>query len=496
MLIHDHSFIACSPPRSEAGISARSTLAAAWIVLLAGCSRGVATPPAGLLADGIGDPYYSDLGNPGYDVTHYTIALDVDPETNEVRGTTTIQAVALQALPTLNLDFQGLAVDEIQVDGSVVQYSRREHELTISPRRPPTAGHTFSVSVRYHGAPEPIPSVAAPASASGGRASSLVGWFHAPSGAINVLNEPNGAAGWFPVNDHPRDKATYRFEISVPDPWIVAASGTLLETAQTDGRTRYIWEMNAPMASYLASINVDKYTLESAAGPAGVRLRSYLPPGLSADLQANLSMLPQIMAFFDELFGPYPFDEYGVLVASDGIEACRGRGTAVEVQTLSIHCPDRSMLSDEALAHELAHQWFGDDVSLENWQDIWLKEGMATYAAWMWETRDRDLNGLTSFVRVQAMLGSHETSTGAPAPDDLYDDEVYSGGAQVFHALRLKIGDALFFKLLRTYLERYRYGNAGTDEFITLAQEVSGQDLSGFFDSWLTHTTVPEIPRP
>lgn len=469
-------------------------LTAAMLITGCGAAASATLSPVQSVPAGIGDSYYTELGNPGYDVTHYTIALDVDPASNQIHGTTTIQAIAAEALKSLNLDFQGLTIDEVRVDDSAARYAVQEHELTIIPVRTLEAGSAFTVSVRYHGDPQPILNVARAGAES--RSAPVVGWFRAANGAINVLNEPNGAASWFPANDHPRDKATYRFEIRVPDPWIVAASGTLRQVVAGGGGKLYVWEMDEPMASYLASIDIDQYILETSPGPGGVVIRNYLTPGLPDELRANIRSIPRIMEFYDGLFGPYPFSEYGVLIANADIDACRGRGAAVEVQTLSIHCATSRMLDESVLAHELAHQWFGDDVSLENWQDIWLKEGMATYAQWMWEARDRDLNGLTSFIRIQRMLYSHETPIGEPPPGDLYDDEVYLGGAQVFHALRLKVGDPLFFKILRTYLERYRFGNLGTDGFIALAEEVSGQELSAFFDSWLMQATPPEIPAP
>jgi aminopeptidase N len=135
-------------------------------------------------------------------------------------------------------------------------------------------------------------------------------------------------------------------------------------------------------------------------------------------------------------------------------------------------------------------------VSLENWQDIWLKEGMATYTEWLWQTRGQDVNALTELANEQRNTYQHDSKIGQPPVDELYDWEVYIGGAQVFHALRLQVGDETFFKILRTYLERYRYGNAGTDEFIAVAEEISGQELSAFFDSWLMQTTLPEMPTP
>ena len=203
------------------------------------------------------------------------------------------------------------------------------------------------------------------------------------------------------------------------------------------------------------------------------------------------------MEYYNSLFGPYPFGEYGMVIVEPDIPPCnRAAGGATETQTLSLFCPKASTLDESSLAHELAHQWFGNDVSLENWQDIWLKEGMSTYAEWLWINRGQDLDGLTAFVKEQMASYHPLTKPAKPPVDDLYQLEDYVGGALTLHALRLKVGDEIFFKILRTYLDRYRFGNAGTDEFVANAEEISGQELSAFFDSWLLETKLPEMPEP
>ena len=311
------------------------------------------------------------------------------------------------------------------------------------------------------------------------------------------MGEPNGAETWFPVNDHPRDKATYRFEITVPEPWVAAASGSLRDTVDLGDRTRFIWEMDKPMASYLASINIDQYTREETKIPGGFIVRNYIPSGFSAEDDASLAVLPEMISYFSSLFGPFPFKEYGVVIASGNITPCMSKmGGALETQSLSVYCPKFAVRNESALAHELAHQWFGDSVSLKNWQDLWLKEGMATYAEWLWETRDKDLNSLNTLVKREMQRYIIPSEIGAPPVDDLYDAPAYTGGAIVYHALRLQVGEDNFFKIIRTYLERYQYGNASAADFIALSEEISGQDLTGFFDTWLNGKSMPDMVPP
>ena len=465
------------------------------VLLICTLAVGVAScqpqPAAVAGASGIGDTYYPQLGNGGYDVQKYTLVLDVDPIPNAVTGDAIIAARAIDRLSAFNLDFQGLTVDAVRVNGAEAAYTRQDQELTITPKQALPAGRLFSVDVSYHGQPEYAEIITSKGAFNGS------GWFHSADGSINVMSEPNGSSTWYPVNNHPRDKAAYRFEIRVPKPWVVAATGTLRNTVDEGEKTRYVWEMDQPMASYLASINIDKYRVETSPGPNGVMIRNYFPPELQDDLKADLGATGEMIEYFDSIFGPYPFHEYGVVVVDASIPPCTaGVGGSLEAQTMSVFCPRSSSLEESVVAHELAHQWFGDSVSLVNWQDLWLKEGMATYAEWLWGTRNMKADALNQLAQAEKDNLFVATKIGQPPAEDLYSWEQYVGGALTFHALRLKAGDEAFFKILRTYLERYRYGNASAQEFIALSEEISGQPLSDFFDSWLLQTHLPDLPEP
>ena len=453
------------------------------LALSSGGSNAGATPAAAPGAAGLGDRYAPLLGNGGYDALHYTIALDVEPLANVVTGTTTITARTTQPLSAFNLDFADLPIDAVTVDGSAAAYTHDGSELTITPPAPLADAALFTTVVAYHGSPVPIPSLA------GGTA----GWFHSPSGAINVVGEPDGAAAWFPANDYPRDKATFRFEITAPAPYVVAAPGILRDTEQEGDRIRYVWEMDQPMATYLAAVNIDRYDVETAAGPDGVAIRNYFPHAYPAAQRRRYAVLPQMLEYFAKVFGPYPYAAYGVLVADPAAEPCKFM-VAEETPTLSTHCATVRAADEEVVAHELVHQWFGDSVSLANWEDVWLKEGLATYGQWLWGARDQDMAALNKSAE-RELRGLHLAAPIAqPAPGDLYNEGVYTGGALVFHALRLKVGDETFFKILHTYYDRYKGGSASTQDFIAVAEEVSGQELSPFFSDWLYTFDLPPLP--
>ncbi len=445
----------------------------------------LSTPMAMPGAVGIGDPYYPALGNGGYEVEHYSIVLDVQPVVNIISGTTTIRAYATQSLSALNLDFAGLLIDYVTVNGRAAVYTRSGSELTVVPTSSIPIHSNFDVIVAYRGSPQPIASL---------DHALARGWFHTKAGVINVVSEPDGAVTWFPSNNHPSDKATYRFEITVPAPFMVVASGLLQETLAHDAKIRYIWAMEQPMASYLAAINIGQYVLTTLPGPDGVIIRNYFPPDFPAGRRQGYAKLPEMIEFFSSLFGPYPFAAYGVILADPQSAVCQTI-LAAEIQTLSTHCPDSEAETEEVIVHELVHQWFGDSVSIKNWQDLWLKEGLTTYAQWLWRTRGKEIDVISRLATVYYRHVSLTFPIGEPLASDLFNyDTIYTGGALVFHALRLQVGDQVFFEILRTYCARFRDSNASTQDFMALAKEISGQDLDDFFQAWLFSDELPSLP--
>ena len=213
----------------------------------------------------------------------------------------------------------------------------------------------------------------------------------------------------------------------------------------------------------MTALNIDEYVIETEQGPDGVLIRNYFPPDFPEASKAGIDQIADMLAFFSDRFGPYPFEAYGSVIVDipdDGV-------AAMETQTLSQHGENEFALSETIIAHELAHQWFGNSVSLENWQDIWLKEGAATYAEWLWMDHKEGADALDAKVRrVYPFEAFSPNPPGNPSPTNLYTNTVYDRGALTFHALRLRVGDEVFFQILRTYTERFRYGNASTADFI------------------------------
>ena len=438
---------------------------------------------------GIGDPYFPELGNPGYDVEHYLVELAVDPVANTLAGEVVITAAATDDLDRFHLDLLGLSVDAVTVDGGDAGFTREGAELIVDPAGVLPAGEGFSVTVAYHGVPESLYTIGWP-----------VGWVQ-EGDLTYVVAEPDGARTWLPCNDHPSDKAAFTFRITAPEGNTVAANGTLVEVLEGSGQSTFVWEMAEPMATYLATVVVGDLVRVERGTAAGVLLRDYVPPDLAGDPPAPLARVGEMVELFVGLFGPYPFAEYGHAL----VPGLRG---ALEDQTLCVFGrealetlfdadPDGPS-SEAVVAHELAHQWFGDSVSPATWQDIWLNEGFATFAQWLWVEH----SGGPAAYR-QEVAGSYafvgddpHPLPGNPGPDgeDMFHYAVYLRGGLTLHALRAEVGDQATWEILRAWADRYAYGTVTTADFIGLAEELSGRDLDALFQAWLFDPAMPPLP--
>jgi len=432
------------------------------------------SPTAG--APGVGDPYYPGAGNGGYDVGHYALDLTWDPAAMRLAGTATLTATATQDLSSFDLDLADVDVTAVTVDGADARWDGPSGgEMVVTPAQPLAQDAAFTVEVAYG---------ATPLTADGSDAFAP-GWF-GNDGHMFVLFEPNGAPTLFPVNDHPTDKATYEFRITAPADLEVAANGLLTGTEDGAGVKTWSYESSHPIASYLVQIVISDLQFEESTGPGGLPIRHAIDTGTIDKVDPAVDRIGDMIQFYSDRFGPYPFEAYGMVVLDAPL------GVALETQTLSTF--DTTMAGDEdVVAHELAHQWFGDDVSVASWQDIWLNEGFATYAQWMW-TEDR--GGATAdamAVDANANPSSYPLPPGDPGAGRMFDGSVYQRGALTLHVLRRTIGDDDFFELLKTWVDRYGGDAAGTADFEALAEEVSGQELTPLFDAWLRAPAMPDL---
>jgi len=370
----------------------------------AGTSGGCTTGQVGS-----GDAYFPTMGNGGYDVQHYALDLTIDVAGSGIEAATArIDALALVDLCAFNLDFEGLTIDGVRVNGAPATVRRLGKELTVTPETPLAAASTFTVDVRYHGTPvqatmtpEGLPAAASAADLAagigGGDADEAIdfqgGWFAAED-EIFTLGEPSGNRFWYPVNEHPSDKATYSARYTVPDPYVVEGNGSLVATIDNGDTTTFAWDSRDPIASYLVTFHAGLLEIEELEGPHGLPIRLSFAPNVPESQREVLRRLPEMVAFAETVFGPYPFESIGGTVTSTR------QGLALETQTLPVYgslgdsrdaqVSARSLdVFELTVIHELAHQWFGNSVSVQAWQDIWLNEGFASYSEALWLERTR-----------------------------------------------------------------------------------------------------------
>ncbi|MCB8980826.1 MAG: M1 family metallopeptidase [Ardenticatenaceae bacterium] len=420
----------------------------------------------------IGDPYAPELGNAGYDVTHYTLSLSLDPAVENIDATVEIRGVVTAPeLATLSLDFVGFTIAETLLDGQPVTFTHKDDKLILFPAQPLPQNSPFALSISYAGNPVERPSPYV------GFAASL-GMRFVNGQSIYVLSEPDGSRFWFPNNDHPRDKATYRFEITVPRGLTAVANGRLIEQINDETSSTFIWEHNHLMASYLATVVVGDFERLESVSPDGVLLRHYVNDGAREEFDRAIADLGEAVDWMSDLFGPYPYEAFGYVTADVS-------GVSLETQTMVLLA--NNMIGQRTTIHELAHMWFGDWVSLDSWQQMWRNEGFATYVQLMWENRDDPENFELAMEAVRSAVeeNGEDFPLGNPPPAKLFSFNTYFGGAVFVHELRQEMGDEAFFSGLKTYFATYGDGTASDDEFRAVMETAVGRSLADFFAEWL-----------
>jgi len=457
------------------------------IALTCGVAQAAAGAPTVNGASGVGDPFFPMSGNGGYDVSSYDLRLRHSPTNALVRAVAKIRAtVATEGEPgpslrRFNLDFRGPKITELRVGGAPAKHRRKGQELIVTPETPLADGTSFSVRVRYAGKPHPVRDPDG----------SKSGWMVTQDGAL-ALGEPRGSPTWFPGNDHPTDKASFRIQLTTSGRRVGISNGRLVDRRRRKGKVTTVWRQKQPMATYLALVAIGRFDLDrgkvagrqyvGAIDSSQARTRRKL-----RDLRQRTRKAHKLLA---DVAGPYPF------AATGGVIDPSGLNYALETQGRPYYPVPPSL---GLVVHEIAHQWYGNSVSPARWDQIWLNEGFATYLEWLSVERSGGLDAQTRFDRLYNRHGAGQTSfwnpppAAVPGPAQLFANSVYVRGAMALQVLRGAVGDPAFFTILKRWAMDNRGDSVDTDDFRALITEVHGS-VPASFEQWLTQPGKPPPP--
>ena len=453
------------------------------------------------------DPYLPGHGDRRYAVRHYDLALDVGVVGNHVSATAKLTVEAREEIDTVTLDLRAMTVRRVVVDGKAARRWRHSHgRLSVGLGHKLKPGATATIEIGYSGNPKPVPGIHGAA-----------GWEELSDG-ITVASQPQGAPSWYPCNDYPGDKATYRIRVGADQAYRVVSNGVLTGTSRRSSRTIWTYEQREPMASYLATLQIGRYAvlpLPYAGGPGGSggsnggnggggngngsgskrpAVEVLYPSRKKAATVKAFARQAEMVEVFTRLFGPYPYPVYRAVVTDDVLEI------PLEAQTLTIFGTNHltpGWENERLIAHELAHQWFGNSLTATRWQDIWLHEGFACYSEWLWsEHTGRMSAGRQAKVhRDKVNKLPKDLVLGDPGSALMFDDRIYKRGALTLHALRVKLGDKVFFEMLRAWTKARAHKGVDTPRFIAHAEGFAGRSLAAFFDRWLWRKSLPDLPN-
>ncbi len=439
-------------------------------------------------AAGLADTYPRQAG---VDVQHYTFRVGLGDDSDEVLGETTVSVrFAAEGVKELTLDLasasqgRGMTVESVTSDGKAVAFTHQENRLAMVVEPAAKAGEARTFVVKYGGVP-----------ASGLR----VGKNKFGERTFFSDNWPDKARQWLPTIDHPSDKATSEFVVTAPSRYQVVANGTLVEEVDLgDGRRTTHWKEDVPIATWLNALGVAQFASRHSGSVGGVPVEVW---SYHQDSEKGRTAFEEpalkVLSYYSDTFGPFPYEKLGNVEAA-GVDGGMELASAIFYGERSVD----GRVATDLVAHEVAHQWFGDSVTERDWDDVWLSEGFATYGDFLYTEHSRGRDALAARLkRARATVLAFEAKNpGVPViHKNLADMKkvlnplVYQKGAWVLHMLRLRVGDDKFFAGLRLYYRRHRDGNASTDDFRRAMEEASDRDLSRFFGQWLRRAGSPVV---
>lgn len=434
------------------------------------------------------------VGNGGYDAEHYSVSIYPNFERETILGLTSMRAEATQDLKELTLDFLPFPHVAVEVNGEKAEFQQMDNELQVVPAQALKEGEKFQVDVLYEGKPHEVREAFI---------GDLPFGMRFVEGALVTISEPRSSRGWFPSNDHPADKATFDFELGVPKGYDAHASGLRAGTVEGSDFRQFTYRPKDAMAPYLVALNAyrsEDFEVWQQTSDRGVPIENSVPKDSKPGAKDALNKAPKILNFLESYLGDYPFEVLG------NHNFKKLFGGAFEAQTRNVYTQETMEIDrvnregrtihfpTEVVAHETAHQWFGDSVSIMRWRDIWMKEAFATYFGAAYAAHDYgvdlDKHMSTRYESSRARVSGYVP--GEPNAQKMYSGDAYNLMAGGVHALRKELGEEDFKKVLKTFLSDYAGKSAEITDFVKSCEELTGRDLKKLFNTWVYAEQLPK----
>jgi aminopeptidase N len=430
------------------------------------------------------DSVYPAVGDPRVDALHYDLDLTWNPGAERLRGTAVITFRAARTARRFQLDLGApLAVRRATLDGERVRTTHRGKDLVLHAAIEEDQRHELRLA--YAGRPQP-----APAPTTRGDFSET-GFTVTRTGEVWTMQEPYGAYTWYPVNDQPADKALYDVTVHAPRRWTGISNGELTGLTKDEKGTTTSWQLDEPASSYLVTLAIGRYAHSSNTTDGGLRVDYWTPRGTRRTLD-SLRTAAATVDWIETKLGDYPFDSLGLVVTDSE--------SAMETQTMVTLGTNDYVLSPPVIAHEIVHQWYGDQVSPSDWRDVWLNEGMTMLLQWVYED-EHDIRPLRTSLRdaraADQQLRDEYGPPGAYDPRQFGGSNIYYPPALMWNELRRALGDDEFYAVARSWLADHDNTSASRTQLYDHWEQATGRELSAFFDRWIMgrRTPAPGVPR-
>lgn len=425
-----------------------------------------------------------------FDLQHLKLELSFDLEARKIMGAATLRVAPLSGdVREISLDSAGLAIDSVSIAGKPARFSMGTEKLNVTLDRRYAAGQPVEISVKYHAQPRL------------GLMFVFPDKFH-PNRPKQIWANGDTAGGnnryWFPGYDFPNDKTTTEMIVTVPAGWQALSNGKLVGTTEGKSGTTFHWSQDKPMSTYLVSLVAGEF--DKGSDKWTVPVEYYVPRGRAADIPRTFGRTVAMLQFFSDRVAPYPWAKYDQAMVDTfggGMENTSATTEGASALLGAGDFEDRKQGTDSLIAHEMAHQWFGDLVTCADWRHTWLNEGFATYFEALWEEHayGRDTFDWNELHAGRNIAARQSTSSVVPHNGEGSNAYglIYNKGGWTLHMVRGQLGDARFWKAIQHYAKKFSYQTATTSDFVEAISEATGQDLEWLFDQYVYQPGHPEF---